>query len=67
MSDFTIGFTVDSSAKEVYDAINDVRGWWSEEIDGDTDKLGDEWTYHYQDVHRCRSDRGPVLAPGADS
>jgi hypothetical protein len=56
MSDrnFTIAFTVDQTVKEVFDAINNVRGWWSEEIEGSTDKLGDESAYCYQDVHRCK-------------
>ena len=53
-SDFTTTILVDHSATEVFDAINNVRGWWSEEIEGSTDKLNDEWTYHYQDVHRCK-------------
>ncbi|MEO8392668.1 MAG: hypothetical protein ABI700_06720 [Chloroflexota bacterium] len=35
-------------------AINNVRGWWSEEVVGDTDRLGAEWDYHYQDMHRCK-------------
>ncbi|MEO7769140.1 MAG: SRPBCC domain-containing protein, partial [Ferruginibacter sp.] len=35
-------------------AINNVRGWWSEEIDGGTGKLNDEFTYHYKDVHNCK-------------
>lgn len=53
MSDknFTIGFSVDQSPEEVFAAINNVRGWWSEEIDGSTDKLGAEFKYHYQDLH----------------
>lgn len=52
--DFTTTISVDQSPEKAFEAINDVRGWWSEEIEGTTDKLGGEWTYHYQDVHRCR-------------
>jgi hypothetical protein len=51
---FTTTFSVDRSLEEVFKAINNVRGWWSEEIEGPTDKLGAEFTFHYQDVHRCK-------------
>ncbi len=50
---FTTTFVVDQTPDEVFAAINNVRGWWSEEIDGDTDKPGAEFKYHYQDVHRA--------------
>ncbi len=51
--DFTTTISVDNSPSEVFKAINNVRGWWSEEIEGSTNQLNDEWHYHYQDVHRC--------------
>src|SRR3979411_2742875 len=52
--DFTTTLLVDQTPKEAFPAINNVRGWWSEEIEGSTDKLGDEFTYHFADVHRCK-------------
>jgi Activator of Hsp90 ATPase homolog 1-like protein len=51
---FTAAFSVDQAPEEVFRAINNVRGWWSEDIEGGADKAGDEFTYRYQDVHRCR-------------
>ena len=51
---FTASFQVDQTPRKVFDAINNVRGWWSEEIEGSTNKLNDEFNYHYQDVHICR-------------
>ncbi len=52
--DFTTTLVVDQTPKQVFDAITNVRGWWSEEIEGDTDKLNAEFKYHYEDVHNCK-------------
>jgi hypothetical protein len=46
--------SVNQTPKEVFDAVNNVRGWWSQEIEGSTDKLNDEFTYTYTDVHKCK-------------
>lgn len=51
---FTAAFSVDQTPEDVFRAINDVRGWWSEDIEGDTDRANAEFTYRYQDTHRSR-------------
>lgn len=51
--DFSRTFTVDQNPGEVFAAINDVRGWWSESIEGETDRPGAEFHYHFKDIHRC--------------
>lgn len=51
-ANFTTSILVDQTPTEAFNAINNVRGWWSEEIEGSTDKVNDEFKYHYEDVHR---------------
>lgn len=59
---FTVSFTVDQAAEKVYNAINNVRGWWSEEVEGETDQVGAIWKYHFQDVHLCTMEITELIA-----
>jgi Activator of Hsp90 ATPase homolog 1-like protein len=60
---FTTTFSVDQTPQEVFDAINNVRGWWGRDVDGATDKLGEEFTYRFEDAHRSKI-RVAELVPG---
>lgn len=51
--DLQIKLIVHAKPEAVFQAINNVRGWWSEEITGPTVQLNDEFNYNYEDVHRC--------------
>jgi hypothetical protein len=53
-ANFTATILVDQTPKEVLGAITNLHGWWSEEIEGNTEKLNDEFIYHYKDIHYCK-------------
>ena len=50
---FTTSFTVDQTPEAVFTAISNVRGWWSEGIEGHAEKVGDRFTHRVLDLHRC--------------
>lgn len=49
--DYTVHITVEATPRQVFQAVNNVRGWWSENIDGKTDELGAEFRFHHKDLH----------------
>jgi hypothetical protein len=50
-SSFTTTIVVDQTAREVFDAIINVRGWWQGEVEGNTEKLNNEFSYRMKEVH----------------
>lgn len=51
---FTTTITVTQSPEKAFNSIMDFRAWWSEEIEGSTNKLNETFFYHYKDVHLCK-------------
>jgi uncharacterized protein YndB with AHSA1/START domain len=52
-NDINATIAVDQSPEEVFNAVTNVRGWWSERIEGGTEKLHDHFTYQRLDLHKC--------------
>lgn len=48
---YTATIAVDKDPHTAFEAIKNFRAWWSEEIEGQTDKLNEVFVYHYKDVH----------------
>ena len=49
---FNTYILVDKSPREAFQAINNVLGWWTENVKGNTQKLNDEFTVQFGDVHK---------------
>lgn len=49
--DFTLTLLVKQTPAEAYAAINNVRGWWSTTLEGDSEQLNDVFIYRYKDLH----------------
>ena len=54
---------MDQSPEEVFAEVNNVRGWWSEEIAGSTDQPGAEFTFTVQAIH-CSTQKITEWEPG---
>lgn len=52
--DFTMRFELDQTASEIFNAINDVRAWWSEDFSGRSVEMDDEFDVRFGDVHYSR-------------
>ena len=50
-ANFTTTILVDATPIQVFNAINHPQQWWSGEFTGSAEKLNDEFTYRYKDMH----------------
>ena len=48
---YHISITVKATAHEAFRSINSVTKWWTENLEGSSQKLNDEFTVRFGDVH----------------
>ena len=49
--DYTASITVNATPQEAFKNINSVTKWWTEDLKGSSQKLNDEFTVRFGDVH----------------
>jgi hypothetical protein len=60
-ADYSRTILVKASPEAAFAAINNVRGWWDGQIEGDTERPGDVFTYRYGDVHYSKQELIEVI------
>ena len=48
---YTASLKVDAPPQEVFKSINNVTDWWTENTEGSSQKLNDEFTVRFGDIH----------------
>ena len=49
--DYNTSIIVDATAQDAFESINTVTEWWTENLEGSSQKLGDEFAVRFGDVH----------------
>lgn len=50
-NNYSTTLTIDAHAHEVFNRINEVDKWWTDELKGSSKKLNDEFTVQFADMH----------------
>ena len=48
---YTATIKVNATSREVFDCINSVTDWWTENLEGRSQKLNDEFSVRFGDIH----------------
>jgi len=48
---YAVSITVNATAQEAFENITNVSKWWTENLEGSSQNLGDEFTVRFGDVH----------------
>ncbi len=48
---FTTTFLIEQPPKVIFNAINNIAGWWNEGVEGNSKKLNDEFEVQFGDMH----------------
>lgn len=49
--DYSTSILVNTTAQEAYESINQVTKWWTENVEGHSQKLNDEFRVRFGDIH----------------
>ena len=52
--DYTASITVNATPQETFNKINSVTKWWTEDLEGSSQKLNDEFVVRFGDVHMSK-------------
>jgi hypothetical protein len=51
---FSLMLQTNQSPEKVFRSIQDIQGWWSENFQGNTNKINDEFEVRFADIHYSR-------------
>ena len=58
---YTASIKVDATPQEVFNCINSVKDWWTENVEGRSQKVNDEFSVRFGDVHYSKQKLVEVL------